>query len=522
MKSKNNLINTILGHVTGLVLALLIGIHVNVNMNHYCAELDADLASEALLMTVIADNGLQTPDTWASSSGVRLISSPNLGAFIYKVTGNMYFSIGLACCIMMLVLLGLMAVYYKQIGLRRYEIFASLIVLLSVSDVQSENQSVLFLWAAYYSIYFISLYAMLVFYNICLKAGKVPAWIWVISLALAIINGMEGLHAGLYCYFPMLGMEILRRIWAWKQKKRDDKWGVMIWLAISAIVSAAVPYFASAYGVDSGRNIRHSVEKFVNVVWPAMGKVVYFDIAPVVIWCLCALAVVGYIVAIYNMLKKQKIDEKQVQGEGDEKLLWGTLAPIIVIGLVVFSLTFTVREVAPRYFFPELFILSTGVGLFMNRFRQAEAGGKTSYLVAVITIMLGLLASRYYYNELIAGDNSGNSAEAHVATWMQDNGYEYGYAIFDNANTITVMSNNAVKVRAVNNMRDMEGCKWLSDASWYPPTKSSEGKTCYLVSDAAREDFDAFLNERKPEVIEICVVDRYTVYVLDHDYTAWE
>ena len=70
-------------------------------------------------------------------------------------------------------------------------------------------------------------------------------------------------------------------------------------------------------------------------------------------------------------------------------------------------------------------------------------------------------------------------------------------------------------------MKDMEGCKWLSDVTWYPPTKSTDGATVYLVSESAKFDFDAFLKERNPVIVDSCEIGRYMVYVLDHDYTVW-
>ena len=506
---------------TGIVLAVLIGIHIDVNINHYCAQLDADLASDALLATVIADNGLVKPDTWYSSSGVRTISSPNIGAFFYKATGNMYFSLGMACTILMFVLIALMAVSYRQLGFKLYEIFSALIVLFSLSDILSENQSVLFLWAAYYVAYYIALYLMLVFYNMCIRSGKISLWVWIVSLVVAICGGLEGLHAALYCYLPMLGIEILRLLWGLVHKEKKSL-KILVWLSCNMLISLIVPMFIDSYGLGSSRNIRHAGEKFLTVVWPAMGEVVYFDIAPGVVIVLCILAAVGYIYTVAAILRGKITDGEGAASKEGTDLLWGPLGPIASIVLVVLALTFTTREVAPRYFFPELFIIATGVGLFMNRFKREGLKVQPSGLVAIVVVMLGILASRYYYNGLIAGDVSSRSGEAQVAAWMQEKGYEYGYATFDNANNITVIANNAVKIRPVNNMKDMEGCKWLADSTWYPPVKSSEGRTCYLVSEGAREDFDEFLRQRKPEIVEVTEVNRFTVYVLDHDYTVWE
>lgn len=515
-----NLTNRVLTIITGIVLLILVGIHVNVNIFHYTSRMDADLASEALITTEIADNSFDTPDTWVSSTGDKLVSAPNIGAVFYKITGNMNLSIGIACSLFMMILIGLMIVYFRQLEFGWYEIFTVLIVLFSVFNVESELQSALFLWADYYIFYFISLYLMLIFYNKGLKEGKLSIWIWAISLLLATINGMEAIHASVFCYLPLLGVEIVRQLWSVIRKKTFE-WHLLALFFCTAVISVGIPMFSAAYGTDSGRNIRRAGEKFVTEVWPAMGSIVYFGVVPAVVWCLCAFAVIGYLLALINIYKKTVKSDNNVD-EDNNIILWGTLVPVAVITMVVLALTFTVREVAPRYFFPEFFILATGVGLFMKLvYRQYIAKIKVSALVAVIVVILGIMAGRYYYTELIAGDNSSNSDEMKIAEWMQDKGYEYGYTIFDNANTITVISNNAVKIRAVNNMKDMEGCKWLSDVTWYPPTKSTDGATVYLVSESAKFDFDAFLKERNPVIVDSCEIGRYMVYVLDHDYTVW-
>ena len=84
------------------------------------------------------------------------------------------------------------------------------------------------------------------------------------------------------------------------------------------------------------------------------------------------------------------------------------------------------------------------------------------------------------------------------------------------------MGNNTVKVRCVNNMYDMEGSRWLTDVSWYPPMKDPSGKTCYIVSDANMEDFKGFLKRFNPTIVREEDLGYFDVYVLDHDYTVWE
>ena len=70
-------------------------------------------------------------------------------------------------------------------------------------------------------------------------------------------------------------------------------------------------------------------------------------------------------------------------------------------------------------------------------------------------------------------------------------------------------------------MKECLGAKWLTDKTWYPPVKSAEGPTCYIVTEAIEEDFKEFLAGSGATVVEEADADGYKIYVLDHDYTVW-
>ncbi len=497
-KSISNILTTVLA-ITFIALVIL---HVDINVNHYCAQMDADIASDTILTQVIYDNGFKTPDTWVGSTEVCVISAPNLAAFIYPLVGkDMNLAMGIACSIMMLMLVGVMILYFRQIGFKWHEILAGLIVLFSLSDISSENQSMLFLWAAYYASHFITLFIVLIFYNKSLEQNRVSILAFVITGVLAILNGMQGLHACLYCYFPVLGIEILRRLYLFLKKAEHDNWMISIWLFAITAISYITTELSSSFGMGASRNIRHAPEKFINVVVPDITEVIYFGKMPVVVALVCIIAVIGYVMLICNMQRKDI----------------GLWAPVVSFGICAFALTFTTVDSAPRYFITELFIVSFGVALFMRKFRYNWVS-----LVGALVLFIGVLATRYYYDELVTGDRSKESSEYLVGAWMQENGYEFGYSTFDFANFITVDSNNAVKVRAVNSMGELKGCKWLTDTTWYPPVKSAEGETVYVASSNTKSDLENYISEYNVNVVRIEEVGNFTVYVFDKDYTVWE
>ena len=80
-----------------LIFILLI---VYTNLCHYNYKMNADIGSEAVLGELIWESKQLLPDTWYPSTEARVISTPNVAALFYGITGNMNLSMGLACCFM--------------------------------------------------------------------------------------------------------------------------------------------------------------------------------------------------------------------------------------------------------------------------------------------------------------------------------------------------------------------------------------------------------------------------------------
>ena len=524
-----------------VVLVVMLWIHMDANVAHYNTQMDPDIASEALLGKVIAENGFRLSDTWYSSTGVRVISAPNLAALIYPIVGNdMNLAAGIACSVYMLVLVAVMYAYLRRIGFSGLESLCALVLLFSLSDIYDENQSMLFCWASYYVSHFVTLFLVLIFYDQSLKKGKVRIPVFVIFIMLAFVNGLQGMHAMLYCYLPLLGVEILRRLFLLisREKSWRENLSVLVWTFILAVSSFLGTKVYSSMGTS--RNIRHAAEKFKDQVWPALTGVVYVGMNPVLVTLLCVLAVAGFGMAVYKIIVgRGKVcaaegaaaredavvsadigvgaDAAAGTGESGETSLWSTLSLVASLVLWIILGTFTTTEVAPRYFIMLLFIVAVGVALFMKLLDR-----RYTVFVAAPVLVLGLIAARYYYDGLIVNDETLSRDEYRAAEWMEQNGYEYGYATFDFANTITVMSNERIHVRALNSMEKLDACKWLTDSKWYPPVKSAEGETCYIVTKYTEADLQAFIEAHSPTVVRTEQIGIFTIYVFDHDYSSFE
>jgi len=538
----NNIIARIITVIMAVVVLALLFVFISANIFHYTARMEADIASETLLGTVIYDNGFVQPSTWYASTTVRVISVPNLAAFIYPlVSQNANLAAGIACVIMMVLLLAVMIVYFRQIGFSWAQVLTSLVIILSFTNAADEFQRMLFLYASYYVSHAITLFIILIFYNKWLKDNKVSWWTLALSLLIAVLNGLQGMHACLFCYIPLVVVEVLRRFVFWIREKKQSDPFILIWTAILFVVSFGCTKIFATTNFGASRNIRHAFEKFVGEVCPVIGTTLSFNRLPVLVILVLAAALAGFVIYIFKLVKYagKKFDEDIFQNYraalSDYKLdssdktyrYWSMLVFPFGFILCVLLETFTTADVAGRYFLMLLFTVATGFSLLIHQLKEkfqdfALLRGIILTASLFVVAFYGAFSAVVFYSDLVINDYSYDTYAYKAYNWMAENGYTYGYTTFDYANYITVMGNNTVKVRAVNNMAEMAGCKWLSDTTWYPPVKSQEGETCYIVSEAMTEDFNVFLETYEPEIVNTEEVGKFVIYVLDHDYTLWE
>ena len=490
----------------GLLAVLLAVIYVYscANIQHYTAYMEADIASETLLAQVLYENGHVQPDTWYMSTGRRILSPPMLASFLYGPTGgNLNVSVGVACSIMMILLLASMLYFNRQLGLGLMESLVMVVLSFVLSSPANETQRMLFLYSSYYVGHFTCMFLVLAFYAGALKEDRVYLPHVLITVPLAIVNGAQGMHASMFFYMPLLGAEILRRLTSFVTKKKDEKNSITVWVvAISMLSLISVKIFGDHFAGEVSRNLRHAPEKFFDIVLPFFREVLGYGRMPWLILIFVLTAVAGYAFGIRKF--------------GEKKELWSTLTVPFGVIVVIISTTFTTAEAAPRYYLMQVFCVGIGVALLIELYKH-----ELSLILTALVIVYGAFSALVFNRELIINDHSAETEYAQIADWMEEKGYEYGYSTFDHANTITVISNNAVKVRAVNNFTELKGARWLTDSSWYPPSKDAAGATCYVVSGAHDSEFAEFEKTGKAKIIDKKDFDSFTVYVTDRDYTVW-
>lgn len=486
----------------------LVFVFANANISHYTARMESDIASETLLATVLYENNFIQPDSWYASTAIRLISTPNLAAFIYPLVGmDANLAMGISCTVMMVIMLVVMGLYCKQTGFPVLAALSSILLVLAFTKPSDEWQRMIFVYASYYVSHVITLFMILMLYNRAVRKQKVELWVFALSMLVAVVNGLQGMHGCLFTYLPLLGLELVKRAILRIQNKKLDRGIIFAWTMLMTAASVIASKLTASNNIGASRNIRNAFPKFRDEVWPSVMEMFGFDnYGPLRIVIIFA-AVVGYILALKKLFGRDKAEP-----ESYSVLLFP--AGFVVCLMLT---TFTTVEVAGRYFLMLLFTVAVGDALFIMNVKSDSVKAFTFFIA-----IFGLLQAAMFNDALVIHDDAANVDNYKVAAWMNEKNYEYGYSSFDHANYITVMGNNTAKVRAVNNMKDMKGCKWLTDTNWYPPIKSADGPTCYIVTEHLNQEFSEFMDREEPKVIETAEIGKFTIYVLDHDYTMWE
>ncbi len=494
-------IQVLLTAVLALVTLAVIIIYSYANIFHYTANMDADIAAETMLAQVLYQNGHIQPDTWFASTANRILGAPLLASFIYPLTGfDLNIAMGLACSIMIFVLVATMLFFCRQIGFSTLESLVAVLLMLVMSSPSDDTQRMLYLYASYYVGHFICMFLLLGFYAMALKMRMVPLFVFVITIPMAVLNGVQGMHANMFFYMPLLGTEILRRIVLFLKKKKADSNVVTIWVILVSAISLVCTKIFGGHMGETSRNIRHAPEKFVEVVWPMFKEVLGYGRWPLLIILFIVLAIAGYLLMASNLKEKPE--------------LWSALPILFGVIVTVLAMTFSTIEVAPRYLLMQVFVVGVGTSLLMHLFKP-----EMSYLLALLVLAYGVNSAFFFYEALIVGDSSFRSEYVQVTDWMMENGYTYGYSTFDHSSVMTVMSDDKVKVRPLINMNKLEPLCWDTDKTWYPPYRDASEKVCYVVSQARTEDFQAFVEREHPQILETKAFDVFVVYVTDHDYT---
>lgn len=496
--------------VLGILIFLLFIIIANIF--HFNYIMNSDLASDVILAKLIWTSKQIIPSTWYIAAETRIICTPNLAALFYGLTQNMTLATGLACSLMTVLILAGIIYFGRKAGLSKIE--TGLLAFLGLAiPINMAILELLYLFASYYAIHVVILFLTLGSYAESIRKRKTTWASTIISVALALCLGVQGVRGILVIYGPLFGIEAIRVIYHIYIKEKIEKQdlGVSIWVICLLIVSFIGTCFPFSVGQSFSRNIRKGFQKLFTVVIPDMETAIGFSevniIGKICLGTMLLVIVYLLIDIAYCMWKRKAISAVQ----------WAFLvicASPVVTAMIV---SFTTIESCERYYFLLVYAMAFAQMLLWRKIRN----GWRSILGVLIAALAMINICTVYWPIIKTEEPPATDAYA-VGKYLEGNGYHTAYATFEIANKITVLTNGQVRVAAVESLDKMNICKWMTSTDWYVPNIPFEEKTAYIVLDSQMEMFTQFLAEHEGDVHLETEIGNYWIYVSDYNFSRME
>lgn len=133
----------------------------------------------------------------------------------------------------------------------------------------------------------------------------------------------------------------------------------------------------------------------------------------------------------------------------------------VSMGLNLFVFVFTTSTMVPRYYITTLIFVLPIVAFYMEG-RDPAFDKLTVSLLLACCFLLG--AAKVTLSYLTVDKNEGKRA---VAAFLRENGYDFGFATYWNANIMTELTDGAVEIGNIEDPERLEFFKWSSPMRYY-------------------------------------------------------
>lgn len=498
-------------------IILFVGLICVTNLFHFNYRMNSDIASDAILARLIWESKQVVPDNWYVANEARIICTPNLAALFFGLTHNMILSTGLSCTVMT-ILIFFSLFYFGKVtkwSLNETLFWGFLGLMIPCNFIILE---LMYLFASYYAVHVVILFITLGIYikNLNKKGKKFrQGWLMICCNFFALLLGLQGVRGILVLYGPMFGIEVIRILYICYCGKRIDRRDIRIslWVVSLLLLSFGGTLFPISVGQGFSRNIRKGFSKLWTVVIPDIGKAIGFNstngLGKI---CLCLLFLLAiYLLAdiFWRMCRKDEINP----GE------WGYL--VLCSSPVVSALTvaFTTVESTERYYFLLVYVMAFAVILGMRKLQKISV---VTIGIGLTVIVLATINIYTVYAPVLERQEPPRTEAYEVSKYLKESGYDMAYATFENANTMTILSNGAVRVAAVASVEKMDVCKWMTSTDWYVPNVPYEHPTAYIITESEKDFFEKFRDLHQSDIEFDVQIGKYLIYVSDYNFSCLE
>lgn len=307
-------------------------------------------------------------------------------------------------------------------------------------------------------------------------------------------------------------MEAVRHLYlsySGRRRKKED-FMISLWVAALFFFSVLGTLAPVSIGQGFSRNIRHGLQKLFTVVLPDMGRAVGFTSTGLVgklclgILLLAAVFILGEI--FVRMLRKERIRVEE----------WIYLILCSSPVLTALIVAFTTIDSSERYYFILIFVMAYAVVLLCLRSSQ-----RVQTASAVLILILAVVNFSGIYLPVFCSEEPAETELAEAVRFLREKGYESGYASFENANTMTAISNGALRIAPVASVSKMDICKWLSSADWYVPNVPFDEITAYIITEAEREEFLELVAVKGEDAFRLLTkIGKYYIYASPYNFST--
>ncbi|NTV79679.1 MAG: hypothetical protein HGA25_11245, partial [Clostridiales bacterium] len=442
MKNKLTL-KSVLIAVTFAMLVVYLGIFAYLNLFQYTQHVDSDIAAEAILAKEMWVEKSLTPDSWISSTERRIISTSMVGALLYGLTGSMVTSIGISCIIFGIFVVLSFLYLLKTIQLSPLAIITTLLALccIPINGIKVNGQILpyftylVFLFAGYYAPHIILMMFSLGAYFRLLQGNKTKR-LYVFSGLLviyALAMGASGMRSFEVVVIPLFILEIIALYKATNHfTKMEDKsrWvasgfvlALTVFTGLGMLYPSSVNYQMTLLGNDTV--FEKLFRECPQGILACLGIAGSTDLRSLgaIMQLLVYGILAGIIWGIYIIYRnKSKISKESVR-----TVLYFTYSLLLTI--FVISITSTAAD--QNYFFIVIFLVATIIGIMVHIFEK-ESIFLCSFLVGFLCLF-GVLNLNYTYKNAVTTQTNLEEYEE-IADYLLENGYEYAYAQFWDAN----------------------------------------------------------------------------------------
>ncbi len=522
MKTRKKTIPYIL---LGATLLLLLGLNI-ISQDHW---LDSDMAAEMIFSRILAgEHRIISTTNWYYSTEFRVLYTQLIMGPLFRICSNWH----VIRTITNVVFYGLMlaSYYYFMKPLKvskELTVLSSCLLLLPFSETMMTHMQ---MGNTYISHVILVFWFFGMYLRLCSgdygKKRKISLWIFYVLLA--IVCGMSGVRylLVLQCplvltsFFYVFGAEEFQNFRGAMTKEnfgklwRTDRMKYFLYSlagAFFAVVGYGInvvwishKYVFQTYGATNFIALYHGVlfERIQN----ALGcLLMLFGYIPdkgflslrgiVTMAAFVMLAIYGYVTVKHGKMQNRS---------GLRSLVTLFVKVSFVLNLFVFI--FTTSTMVPRYYIT-IFIFVLSVLCFY--LEEEKLPFDRFAVVTLLTICLILGTGKTVMSFLTVDKNE---TKRPVAQFLAENGYDFGFATYNNANIITELTNGAVEIGNIGDPEHLEYFKWSSPMKYYEEGYHTGETFLLLTAEECAEYAKAPALKQGEKVYEDGC---YTVYVFD-------